>query len=74
MDSVTLETECSGCRGVVKDGLWLRLRIKCAVAGNEVTEVQVLDGNGRQERRLTEMSIPADKRDEIGPIIDDFFG
>jgi hypothetical protein len=33
----------------------------------------VLDGNGRQER-LTEMSIPADKRDEIGPIIDDFFG
>jgi hypothetical protein len=61
---------------VVKDGLWLRLRVKCAVADNEVTEVRVLDGNGRQERRLTEMSIPAggSRLDEIGPIIDDFFG
>lgn len=60
-------------RGKRRLGLWLRLRVKCAAAGNEVTEVRVLDGNGRQER-LTEMSIPADKRDEIGPIIDDFFG
>jgi hypothetical protein len=38
----------------------------CAVACNEVTEVRVWDGNGRQER-LTEISIPAggSRRDEI---------
>jgi hypothetical protein len=62
-------------RGKRRLGLWLRLRVKCAAAGNEVTEVRVLDGNGRQER-LTEMSIPAggSRRDEIGPIIADFFG